>query len=349
MRRTLVMVGFGLFAIGCASATGPRPASSRVAPVLDPAGRAALAEEALSILTDAALGADPLLKANAIEGLHPAPERVEPIVRAALADENMGVRFVAAMTVGKLGLRDSAVFVEPLLKDPAREVRAAAIYAIRATGGDADPTPLAAMLESPVMRERAQAAFILGELGDPSAVPLLRSAARRGAPLARPIEDRLARLQIAEALVKLGDLDAIETVRAALFPSRPEDLEATALAVQIIGSVGDRRSIDQLVYLTAREGPERLPAEVRLAAALALAKLGNPRGWFIAEEHWRDPAPAIRAQSAFVFGETLGPENADRLRALMGDASPLVRVAAAAAALRLTGRGPTTASVDSPG
>jgi len=318
-------------------------------PVVDPATRAAVESRALGILTAAALGADALLKANAIEGLHAAPERVEPIVRAALADDNLGVRFVAAMTVGTLRLGDSTMFVEPLLRDPAPEVRAAAIYALRRNGVDADPTPLATMLESQTMRERAQAAYILGELGDRSAVALLRSAAKRSAPLASKIEDRLARLQIAEALVKLGDTDAIETLRAALYPSRPEDLEATALAVQIIGNVGDRRSIDQLVYLTARTGRDRLPAEVRLAAARSMANLGNRRGSFIAEEFWRDPSPAIRAQSAFVFGETVGPDNLSRLTELMEDPSSIVQVSAAAATLRMLRRDrPSTAFVDSP-
>lgn len=63
---------------------------------------------------------------------------------------------------------------------------------------------------------------------------------------------RLLQLQLAEAMVKLGEDDQIATIRAALYPSRPEDLEATALAVQIIGQVKDRGSIDELIYLSAK-------------------------------------------------------------------------------------------------
>ncbi len=334
---------------GCTAGAGRQsaaPSQAEIRFASDPGARESLRRRAIEVLTNAALGADPMLRANAIEGLHPEPVVLEPIVRAGLADANLGVRFVAAMTVGKLNMRRSAVFVEPLLNDPSPVVRAAAIYASRATGGNTDPNPLADLLNGPNPAARAQAAFILGEIGDASAIGLLRSAARRSTPLASPIEDRLARLQIAEALVKLGDTGAIETVRAALFPSRPEDLEATALAVQIIGNVGDRRSIDQLIYLSAREGADRLPAEVRLAAALALARLGNPRGSFIAEEHWTDPNPAIRAQAAFVLGETVGAGNLARLDKLLGDESGLVRVSAAAAVLRSRGLGSISAGVD---
>lgn len=341
--------------VGCASPTptAVRPGTRTPAPeatvVVDPAVRASMRDEAIELLTEAALGSEPLLRANAIEGLHNAPSHVEGVVRAGLHDENLGVRFVAAMTVGKLKLGNSLVFVEPLLEDESRIVQAAAIYAMRQNGRNANPTVLASMLEGRDPTERAQAAFILGELGDKSAIGMLRSAARRAAPLTSMIEDRLVRLQIAEALVKLGDIEAIETIRAALYPSRPEDLEATALAVQIIGNVNDRRSIDQLVYLTAREGPEKLPAEVRLAAAMSLAKLGNRRGAFIAEEYWQDATPAIRAQAAFVLGETIASGNLQKLDQLMADPVGFVRVAAASGTLKAVGRSSQTASVDTPG
>ena len=148
---------------------------------------------------------------------------------------------------------------------------------------------------------------------------------------------RLLRLQVAEALVKLGDQTGVETLRAALFPARPEDLEATALAVQIIGEIKDLRSLDQLIYLADLEGDERLPAEVRLGAAASAAKLGERGGSFIAAEYWRDSIAAIRAQSAHVYGLIGGNESLAILDTMMAsDANDLVRVAAAAGALRVT-------------
>lgn len=341
-------VGVGCASTSTANRRAPISAQDRQAAALaaDPAWRSALKERATELLAQASFGSDPMLRANAIEGLQQAPDKIEAVARAGLTDENLGVRFAAAMTIGKLKLADSTVFVDPLLKDPSKIVRAAAIYALRRNNVQADPTPLASMLDSDKATERAQAAFILGELGDGSAIALLRSSARRSSPLASPIEDRLVRLQIAEALVKLGDLEAIETIRASLFPSRPEDLELTALAVQIIGNVDDRRSLDQLIYLTGRTGQNRLPAEIRLAAAQSLAKLGNRRGAFIADEYRQDANPAIRAQSAFVLGATDDPANLEKLDLLMSDPVGFVQVAAAAAALQSSQRSDRTANAD---
>ena len=88
----------------------------------------------------------------------------------------------------------------------------------------------------------------------------------------------------------------MDTVRSALYPSRPEELEATALAVQIIGEVHDRGAIDQLIYLVDEETDRPMPAEVRLAVAGALAKLGLREGGFIADEYFQAQEELERAR-----------------------------------------------------
>ncbi len=313
---------------GCVSAGEATPPETRTVE------RSTLRERALALLTDAAVSEDPLLRANALEGLHTAATRLEGLIGPALHDENEGVRFVAAMTVGKLRMQEHAPRIKELLDSRSEHMQAGAIYAAHQLGLDVDLSPLASMLRSREPRVRAQAAFVLGELGNRSAIPMLREAASRDAPKASLAAMRLLRLQIAEALAKLDDPRAMEMIRASLYPSRPEDLEATALAVQIIGEVQDRRSIDQLIYLTAASGRERMPAEVRLGAAAALAKLGEVGGGFIAEEHWQSTNPALRAQAAYVFGLTSGETNLERLATLMDDRSGMVRVTAAAGMLR---------------
>ncbi|RMD65972.1 MAG: hypothetical protein D6824_01695 [Planctomycetota bacterium] len=326
---------------GCAAA--PRrsaDAADRNSPPLASTTLRQLRDQALQKLLALADHEHPQVRANAIEGLTLAPTALASVVRRALADENLGVRFAAAMAVGKTQLRDARDWVRPLLSDSSPVVRAAAVYALRRLGEAADPTLLAQLLTNAAdPKQRATAAFILGELGDASAIPLLKDAARRSMPRASLIELRLLRLQIAEALVKLGEERAVETIRAALYPSRPEELEATALACQIIGEVRDRRAADQLIYLTAQQGQRRPPAEVRLAAAEALAKLGLRNGGFLADELATDPNPVIRAQCASVYGWTGQAKDVAALEKLLADPSPLVQVAAAAGLLRATQRG----------
>ncbi len=304
----------------------------------NPIARSQVRERALGILLEASASDLPQMRANAIEAIALSPARVESIARLGLLDDNLGVRYTAAMTIGKLQLRSSRDLLKPLLRDEDPVVRAAAIYAIDRCGGKVDPTPIARLLQSDNLRHRAQGVFILGEMGNPSAIPMLKSVAAESMPMASISHVRLLRLQVAEALVKLGDQSGVETLRASLFPSRPEDLEISALAVQIIGEIKDLRSLDQLIYLADQEGDERLPAEVRLGAAAAAAKLGERGGAFIADTLWQDQIPAIRAQSAYVYGLIGGSASLARLDALMSqDSNDLVRVAAAAGALRATG------------
>lgn len=297
--------------------------------------RSRLREAALEVLVEAAQDRDPQIRANATEALEDAPARLSPLLPALLADTNEGVRGVAAMVVGRGGHCEHRGRVRRLLRDNSPYVRAAAIFALRTCGEKIDPTPLATLLmDHPSDRVRAHAAFVLGEIGDPSALPMLRDAAARFGGSTAAGEEGLLRLQLTEAMIKLGDESRREAIRAALYPDTPEALELVALAVQIIGETGDRVAIPQLVYLSAYTDGERLmPAEVRLAIAASLAKLGRTEGWFIADEFANDPTPAIRAQAAFVYGRTARDEDIRSLIRMSSDPSALVRVSAASAIL----------------
>lgn len=294
-------------------------------------------EMAIERLIEMASSATPQVRANALEGLGRAGARAEPVVAIALRDENPGVRSVAAMVAGRAGLEALAPTLRSMSDDPSEFVRASVIGALHGLGREVDPTELSTMLlESRNPRVRAHAAFVIGNMGVESAKPMLQQAWMQRTRFASDIERRLVRLQVAEALIKLGDDKSIDVLRAALYPSRPEELEATALAVQIIGEVRDRGSIDQLIYLADDTGERVMPAEVRLAVAGALAKMGLNQGGFIADEYARSEIPAVRAQAAGVYGRTGLPEHLPQLREMLSDPSELVRVASAAGILDLT-------------
>lgn len=306
----------------------------------DPVVLAALRERAVSVIESGVRSPDAEVRANSIEAASKLPARMENLVALGLADANEGVRTVAVMSVGRSKIDRLTPAVESLRDDPSPFVRAATIFALAKNGRDVDQTPLAGMLtgEWPT-RVRSHVAFVLGELGNPSAAPMIRSAARqsRGRATNAGLADvQLMHLQFAEAIVKLsGDESSLESLRAALYPSRPEELEATALSVQILGQVRDRKSVDNLIYLASYkdEAGNLLPAEVRLAVAGALARIGMPQGGFIADEYWTSEIPAIRAQSAFVYGVTGSPQSLGRLDAMLDDPDARVRISAAAAVL----------------
>lgn len=309
--------------------------SQRIVQVTPSAELRTLAIDRLMALTS---DPSPEIRANAIEALAPVKSQVEPIVALALTDSNQGVRSVALMVAGRSHLSSLAPTIRSMLNDGSPFVRSAALYALGSFGEDVDVSELSMLLlEHRSAGVRSQAAFILGEMGESSAIPMLQQASSAPLPQASVIEKKLFRLQVAEALIKLGYSQSIDTVRSALYPSRPEELEATALAVQIIGEIKDKGSIDQLIYLSAADADIPMPAEVRLGVASALAGMGHREGSFIADEYIDSQVDTIRAQSAAVYGQTRARGNLGKLEIMMlNDPSPLTQVAAAGAIVDYT-------------
>ena len=106
----------------------------------------------------------------------------------------------------------------------------------------------------------------------------------------------------------------------------------------MIGETQDREAAAQLVSLADYRDKKgnTYPAEVRLAAAASLSMLGirGNAATLIADQYSTDKAAPIRAQAAYVYGQTALPENWGKLDAMMGDSDSSVRVSAAAAILR---------------
>ena len=316
----------------------PPVSQQELAKYSDPMMVYQLRQRAVTLLTQLAKDPSPQVRANAIEALADSPEVLGPLIPEALHDENIGVRSTAALMVGRMRMGHAAVDVRRLLQDPSPFVRASAIYALSRCGEPVDVTPMAGMLlGDPSPRVRSHVAYLLGELREPSALPLLQEAARAPTLKSAPSEVRIMQLQISEAMVKLGDDTQVEVIRAALYPSRPEDLEVAALAVQVIGQVHDRGAVDQLIYMTAYRDEKggQMPAEIRLGAAISLAKLGQTQGTFIAEEYMESPTPVLRAQAAFAFGQIGRAENLPRLEKMMDDPEGITRVSAAAGVLKV--------------
>lgn len=335
---TVLLLSAGLH--GCAPTTKPPEAATPVAKAAESISGPALRESAIAVIERSLSHQDPRVRANAIEAAGAIPRRFEAALGAGLRDPNPGVRSVAATVVGRNKLTALSNELLPLTTDASAYVRVSALTALHRCGVPQDLSPLASTLtQGATTRERAHAAVALGELGDASALPMLRQAAAARVARATTSENRLMELQIAEAMVRLGDDEQLQTIRAALYPSGPEELEAAALAAQILGQVRDRSSARQLVGIAefkdagaGRGG--RMPAEVRLAAVTALAQMGFRDGGYVADEFSGDPNPALRAQAAAAYGEIGGRASLAALERLLGDPEPLVAVAAASGIVR---------------
>jgi HEAT repeat protein len=289
---------------------------------------------AIDFIRQAANAPDPQIRANAVEASQHAPEIVGEIVRPALGDENRGVRFVAAMLVGNLSMSHLALLLEPLLHDESVSVRAAALYAQTKCGQQADLTPLASMMSSDDPEQRGNAALILGELGNTSAVPMIKDSLGRGMQRVEPQRVRVVEIQVAESLVKLGQTDDIEVIRAALF-APPEQSEVAALASLICGRLKDRAVITELQRMAGRTGPEAYPSEVRLAATIALAQMSPDRAMLDVPRQFVDsPEYQLRRMAAITLGEFDSDEARDLLATLLDDPDPTVQIAAATALLK---------------
>lgn len=297
------------------------------------ASSAVLRSAALDLLFQAAESRNPLLRANAIEAMHAAPGEIEAVVQQALADDNRGVRFVAAMSVGRLQLTSLAHLLEPLLHDDSESVQAAAIFALSRCGRDIDPTPLGRMINSSDPEVKGNAALVLGEMGDRSAITMLKSAVGRGMEMVEVSRARVVDIQLAEAMVKLGELSEIEVIRAALF-APPQHGEIKALACMMAGQLQDAGAVPNLLDLATRTGRRQEADEVRLAAIGAVGRIDPSRAPLgLALSYTENDRYQVRALAARALGSIGDPSALPALAGMLRDPNPLVQVSAGGAIL----------------
>jgi len=312
-----------------------------VEPAIPVVSSGSLRQTAVDVLHTAARSRSPILKANAIEELTIDPDALRPVIRPALVDPNRGVRFVAAMAIGKARLTDMATLVQPLLMDQSASVRAAAIYSLAKLGQPVDLSPLAEMIRSDDPEVRGNAVMILGDLGNPSAIPMLRSTIGLGMSRVDPARRRITDLQLAEALAKLGEDSELEPIRAALFaPS--EQAELIALACQIVARMKDGGSIATLKAVAYAGGTATRPPEIRLLAFVSLADLGAADPTIcedFSQRYLTDRNPQLRGLAVRAMAGCGGASALPQVESRLYDSNPLVQIAAASAILQLAASG----------
>lgn len=201
------------------------------------------------------------------------PDDVPVLIRA-LADEEMGTRWNAALVLGEIGdAAATSALIERVQEDAHPRVRRRAMTALAQLGADAAVPALVARLASEDRLERRDAARALGKLGDREAV----------APLIDALEDDegFVRRDAARALGQLGDkgaVPALETLAQepgrAYNPQRPlaehEPSPAARAARFALGELGGESGLAALEKLLGSEQPH-----VRVRAVSTLGALGE--------------------------------------------------------------------------
>ncbi len=281
-----------------------------------------------------ARSADPILRANAIEAAEALPRRIGPLVQQALNDPHPVVRYAALVTIGKLKIAGVAPSARSFLQDTNESVRAAAIFALARNFGTnpqtssmaVDVSALGGLAFSSNPGTRANVAYLMGYMGDSSAIALLKAAARQKLHTATPARMLLVRLQVAEAIHKLGDGEMLDSIRAGMFSQFDE---VRILSVQILGRLFDRQ------WEAAVENAlKRPPIELQLAAAGTLARFGNRKGLNLMLDAAQSGSVLLRSQAAITLGMFRNePQATQMLMGLLTDQSESVRLSAAAGLL----------------
>jgi HEAT repeat protein len=305
------------------SASGALTGKAATAPASPPA------VDPATVLRTASTNTWAALRAHAVEASIRNPKLLLELAPAALRDENRGVRFVACMAIAESGLTGLVPQITPLLDDPSPSVRAAAMLALHRSGQKVNFTPLATMLQDNDPEIRANAYLVLGEIGNESAIPLIRQSLGRGMKLVNPLRVRLVDLAAAEALVKLGEEFEVEPIRAALF-APPEQAELTVVACDSVRRLRDEVARPMLERVVSAGGNSMRSPEIRLAASRALARLGSGSApLLVAREYVAHPDARVRAQAAALLGDIGSTEALAILSGMLGDGNPSVQVAAA--------------------
>jgi HEAT repeat protein len=219
-------------------------------------------------------------------------QRAVPALMQALKDKDWKVRKYAAWALGELGDRRAVPALSQALEDilfwPVREAVAMALGKL----GDYGFSALLQALKYGSPNVRKTAAYALGRLGEPRAVPALMQALKdkdwngreAAAEALGELGDKRAmpaliqalkedwgwwvRESAAKALSKLGDPGRLALIQAL----KDEDENVRKAAAEALGELGDRRAVPALIQALKDED-----GSVRGAAAWALGKLGDRR------------------------------------------------------------------------
>jgi len=240
--------------------------------------------DARTTLYQAAEDPDPRVRTTALEALaNTEGTEAGAVMLQALRDPYAPVRFAAAMAIGDTRYAPARPILLKMIKDPSlpKKLKCAIIYALHCLGDDTYTTELGHLLRDKDKWVRAQAATIMGKMGEPSAIGPLKS-------IQRTDRDPVIQLEVTEALAILGDKRSIRLLEAF---TKSQNLEDRLIAAQALGKTS---SLSPAPILKQLLNDTRQEPVVRVAAAASLARLGQSVRTHLLLEAATNPAKVLR-------------------------------------------------------
>lgn len=292
---------------------------------------------------------DPATRWMAIEALaHTVGTKAGPIYIRALSDAEPAVRAAAAMAIGDLSYAPAKTALKAMAEERGgrlwetdRRTYCSVIYGLYKLGDNTHTENLGKLLWDKESQVRANAALVMGKMGEPSGTEPLKM-------LWNGEQDAMVRIQVVESLALLGNGRA-KTLLEAYAKTRFVDEQISAIRAMA------RVKCPRGVLVIGERLAAKHPPRVRVVAAGALGRLGkfdygayslcidsvrNPlavlkSAFGTDRENTEDHAKSLQQLAAVALG-WIGRDGAvDYLYPLLKDEVGPVRVAAAMSILRL--------------
>jgi len=293
-----------------------------------------LVSQAIEIIDAGLADKDPVTRANAIEVIAAARQpRLMPKVQKMLKDNSVLVRFAAIVAIGDVEYSLAKSDIEQLSNDSNENIRIAACYALRKLTPSRDIDVIRKAISSEDQTVRANAVWLLGKCGRQNDLKLLYWA------LQNKNSGEKVRFVAVEAIATLHDERIYPKILSILQSGYNDD---RVIGIKAMGALGTQNAIDAIITKLDDSVPE-----VRLAAAEQLGALGNKTGEpevlavftkNLTAGMSQDDAERIKFRTVLAIGRICTPSLTRFLPEFLKDPSIKIRLAAAEAVLRCSGK-----------
>jgi len=241
--------------------------------------------DARSRLLEASDDEEDIVRMHALEALVAVDAKAAgPLIKQAMTD-GTSLPLVAAAVKAAGDIRHTAVkeTLLAVMADPKTQpkLQCAAIYALHRMSDDTYTSRLGSLLRHSEGTVRAEAAEMMGRMGERSAIGPLKS-------LQSDEHQINVKLTIAEALARLGDERAIGLLEAY---TKDQFIDSKLIAVEGLGLLEHPRAV---YVLRKTVHSRKVDPIVRVAAAKNLARLGDDSGYGLAMDALTDPDRTLR-------------------------------------------------------